>query len=85
MVSTAFNPDAAERERERVQQVMESKAYVTNPELLGWYVKDLGELKPGAQDLFEHYCKISTAKVASHIKKVRDDAFKLVSIFQGCF
>lgn len=80
MVEQAPNTDAVEEERKRVEQIVATKAYVDNLELIPWYKKDIEELKPDVRDLFENYSKIPSADVAGHIKHVRDEAFKIASL-----
>ena len=70
--------DPHEKERTAVEQVLSSKAYVDNPDLLPWYKRDIEELKPATRDLFEKYSKVPSYDVISHITKVRDQAFKIV-------
>lgn len=70
--------DAAEQERTSVEQIVASKAYVDNPELLPWYKKDLVELKPETRKVFEDYSHVPADDVVAHITKVRDEAFKTV-------
>ncbi|CAO2651828.1 Nn.00g001110.m01.CDS01 [Neocucurbitaria sp. VM-36] len=76
MSQAAPTEDPHEKERTAVEQVLSSKAYVDNPELLPWYKKDIEELKPATRDLFEKYSKVPPDDVTSHITQVRDQAFK---------
>lgn len=69
---------ATDEERRAVAQIVESKAYLENPELLPWYTKDLEEPKPEVKDLFARYSHVPASDVVSHIKKVRDQAFNIV-------
>ncbi|KAF1849497.1 uncharacterized protein K460DRAFT_385292 [Cucurbitaria berberidis CBS 394.84] len=69
--------DPGEKEANDAQQVIASKAYVDNPELLPWYKTDIIELKPETRDLFEKYSKVPSDDVIPHIKGVRDEAFKI--------
>lgn len=71
--------DDAQAERNAVEQIVLTKAYVEEPELLPWYTKELEEPKPAVRDLFESYSKVPPTAVVAHIKHVRDDAFKIVS------
>lgn len=78
MAQASPHPQALEKERDSIEQIMESKAYVDNPGLLPWYKQDLIELKPETRELFEKYCNVPPEDVISHIKQVRDKAFKIV-------
>ncbi|KAF2851674.1 hypothetical protein T440DRAFT_422227 [Plenodomus tracheiphilus IPT5] len=69
--------DDTEAERRKMEQIMATKAYVDNPELLPWYTTELEQLTPETRNLFEEYSKVSSAEVVSHIKQVRDEAFKI--------
>lgn len=69
--------DPVHQERNAVNQIVATKAYVDQPELLPWYTKELEEPKPTTRDLFEKYSKVPPADVIAHIKHVRDDAFKI--------
>lgn len=71
--------DATQEERNALEQIVATKAYVDNPELLPWYTKEIEELKPDVRDLFENYTKVPSADVVGHIKHVRDEAFKIAS------
>ncbi|KAF1835161.1 hypothetical protein BDW02DRAFT_298696 [Decorospora gaudefroyi] len=68
--------DAMDDARKKVEQIVASKAYVDDPELLPWYTKELPEPKPATRELFEKYSKVPSADVVHHIKHVRDQAFK---------
>jgi hypothetical protein len=70
---------AEQEERNEVEQIIATKAYVDNPELLSWYTKDIAELKPAVRDLFENYSKVPSTDVVAHIKHVRDEAFRIAS------
>jgi hypothetical protein len=63
-----------------VQQLMDDKRWVEEPELMPWYVKELTELEPATRKLFETYSNVPSDEVVSHIKKVRDKAFRVVSL-----
>jgi SAM-dependent methyltransferase len=63
--------------REKLAHWVETKRYIEEPEILPWYKKELNEIKPQTRDLFEQYSSIAPAEVESHIKKVRDEAFKV--------
>lgn len=80
MSEQAPNRNATQEERSAVEQIIATKAYVDNPELLPWYTKDVEEPKPAVRDLFENYSKVPSTDVVTHIKHVRDEAFKIVSI-----
>ncbi|KAI4704346.1 hypothetical protein J4E81_001412 [Alternaria sp. BMP 2799] len=69
--------DPAQEERSRVEQVVATKAYVKNPELLPWYTKQLEEPSPETRDLFESYSRVPAADIITHIKRVRDEAFSV--------
>jgi hypothetical protein len=71
-------PDATDEERHAVAQIVATKAYVDNPELLPWYTKELEEPKPEVKALFAIYSKVPETDLVAHIKKVRDEAFKVV-------
>ena len=79
MTEQAPARDAAE-ERSAVEQIVSTKAYVDKPELLSWYTSELEEPKPDVRDLFESYSKVPRADVVAHIKHIRDEAFKIVSL-----
>lgn len=70
--------DSMEKERDTVEQIVASKAYVDNPELLPWYKKDIVDLKPETRKVFEDYSHVPGDDVVAHITKVRDEAFKTV-------
>jgi SAM-dependent methyltransferase len=76
---TASTPaqDPAQQERSAVEQIVTTKAYVDEPELLPWYTKELEDPKPDTRDLFEKYSKVPSTEVVAHIKHVRDEAFKI--------
>jgi hypothetical protein len=63
-----------------VQQYMDDKRWVEEPELMPWYVKELTDLEPATRKLFETYSNVPSDEVVSHIKKVRDKAFRVVSL-----
>jgi hypothetical protein len=63
-----------------VQQYMDDKRWIDEPELMPWYVKDLTDLEPATKALFETYSKVPSDEVVPHIKKIRDQAFKVVSL-----
>ncbi|KAG9194184.1 hypothetical protein G6011_04219 [Alternaria panax] len=69
MTEVAPLQDAAQEERNSVQQVIATKAYEKNPELLSWYTKELEEPSPATRDLFEKYSKIPPADIVTHIKR----------------
>ncbi|KAL6708531.1 hypothetical protein ACN47E_002512 [Coniothyrium glycines] len=69
--------NATNDERHAVEQIVATKAYVNNPELLPWYTKDLEEPKPDVKALFQNYSNIPEIEVVTHIKKIRDEAFKV--------
>ena len=71
--------DDAQAERNAVERIVLTKAYVEEPELLPWYTKELEEPKPAVKGLFESYSKVPPTDVVAHIKHVRDEAFKIVS------
>ncbi|KAH7386098.1 hypothetical protein BKA66DRAFT_415218 [Pyrenochaeta sp. MPI-SDFR-AT-0127] len=77
MAQASSHPEALEKERNAVEQIIATKAYVDNPELLPWYKEDIIDLKPETRELFEKYCNVPPVDVASHIKNVRDGAFKI--------
>jgi hypothetical protein len=80
MTEAAQIPDPAHEERSSVEQILTTKAYEMNPELLWWYTKELEEPSFATRDLFEKYSKIPPTYIVSHIKRVRDDAFTVVSL-----
>ncbi|KAL1798332.1 hypothetical protein ACET3X_002369 [Alternaria dauci] len=75
MTEAAPVQDPAQEERSSVEQILTTKAYEQNPELLPWYTKELEEPSPAVREIFEKYSKIAPADVVTHIKRVRDDAF----------
>ncbi|KAF5851889.1 hypothetical protein GGP41_000617 [Bipolaris sorokiniana] len=77
MSEQASGRNATQEERSAVEQIIATKAYVDNPELLPWYTKDIEEPKPAVRDLFENYSKVPSTGVVAHIKHVRDEAFKI--------
>ncbi|EUC31637.1 hypothetical protein COCCADRAFT_27694 [Bipolaris zeicola 26-R-13] len=77
MSEQAPNRNATQEERSAVEQIIATKAYVDNPELLPWYTKDVEEPEPAVRDLFENYSKVPSTDVVTHIKHVRDEAFKI--------
>jgi hypothetical protein len=79
MTEAAPPQDPAQDERRSVEQIVATKAYVENPELLPWYTRELEEPSPETRDLFEGYSKIPGADIVTHIKRVRDEAFTVVS------
>lgn len=76
--------DATENLRSKLEEIVETKAYVNDLEMVPWYTKELEEPKPAARDLFESYSKVPSADVVAHIKHVRDEAFKIVSSSYYC-
>lgn len=80
MDKQAPNTDATPEERSSFEQIIATKAYVNNPELLPWYTKEVEELKFDVRDLFENYSKVPSADVVGHIRHVRDEAFKIASL-----
>lgn len=80
MTEAAPVQDSAQEERSSVQQILEAKEYEKNPELLPWYTKELEEPSPATRNIFEKYSKIPPGDVVTHIKRVRDDAFTVVSL-----
>ena len=52
MTEAAPVQDPAQEERSSVQQILETKEYETNPELLPWYTKELEEPSPATRDIF---------------------------------
>jgi hypothetical protein len=80
MTEAAPTQDAAQEERSRVEEVVATKAYVQDPGLLPWYTKELEEPSPATRDLFEEYSKVPPADIITHIKRVRDEAFSVVSL-----
>lgn len=76
--------DATENFRNKLEQLIETKAYVNDLDMVPWYTKELEEPKPAARDLFERYSKVPPADVVAHIKQVRDQAFKIVSTSYHC-
>lgn len=63
-----------------VEQHLKDKAWIDNPEILPWYVKDLVDLHPKTKELFETYSKVPSDEVVSHITDIRNKAFKIVSL-----
>lgn len=80
MAEATSQQDAAQKERNAVEQVVATKAYVDNPGLLPWYTAELEEPTAETKALFQQYCNLSGDDVVPHIKKVRDEAFKIVRI-----
>lgn len=80
MTEAAPMRDPAQDERSSVEQIIATKAYEQNPELLPWYTKKLEEPSSATRELFEKYSKIPPADTVTHIKRVRDDAFTVVSL-----
>jgi hypothetical protein len=80
MTEAAPTQDPAQEERSRVEEVVATKAYVEDPELLPWYTKELEEPSPATRDLFEGYSRVPPADMITHIKRVRDEAFSVVSL-----
>jgi phenolic acid decarboxylase len=72
--------EAAQDNPNAVEQYLKDKRWIEEPEVLPWYVKDLVDLEPKTRELFETYSKVPSDKVVSHIKQVRDKAFKIVSM-----
>jgi len=70
--------DSDQEQRNAVEYTVSSKAYVENPELLPWYTTELQEPTPETRALFEKYSQLPSGDVVSHIKRVRDEAFKVV-------
>lgn len=54
----------------KLAHAVETKQYIDNPEILPWYKKDLGEIKPHTRELFENYSHIPSEEVESHIRKI---------------
>jgi hypothetical protein len=54
----------------KLAQIVETKGYIDQPELLPWYKKDLTEIKPHTRDLFENYSHVAPAEVEAHICKI---------------
>jgi hypothetical protein len=71
---------ATQAKGDSVQQYMDDKRWVEEPELMPWYVKELTDLEPATRKLFETYSNVPSDEVVSHIKKVRDKAFRVVSL-----
>ncbi|KAI8943185.1 hypothetical protein NX059_001214 [Plenodomus lindquistii] len=69
--------DVTEGERKKMEEIIASKAYVNNPEILPWYTAELEEPTAETKKLFEGYSKVPSADVVAHIKQVRDEAFKI--------
>lgn len=67
-----------EEERSTIENIVATNAFYDNPEVLPWYETELEDLAPDMLELFREYSKIPSFEVVSHIKKVRDDAFKIV-------
>lgn len=63
-----------------LEQYLKDGSWVDRPEVLPWYTKDLIDLEPKTDELFEIYSKVPPDKVVSHITQIRNKAFKIVSI-----
>ncbi|KAH8722748.1 hypothetical protein GQ44DRAFT_658035 [Phaeosphaeriaceae sp. PMI808] len=61
----------------KIAHWVETKRYVDEPEILPWYMKDLGDLDFRARDLLENYSNVPQVEVEAHVRKVRDEAFKV--------
>lgn len=66
-----------------VEQHLQDKTWVDNPEVLPWYVKDLTDLQPTTKALFETYSKIPSDQVVEHITTIRNKAFSIVGLRIG--
>jgi SAM-dependent methyltransferase len=68
----AQTPPAESQEdiQKRLAYYIEIKKYIDEPEVLPWYKKDLGEIKPQTRQLFEDYCHIAPTEVEAHIRKI---------------
>jgi len=66
-----------EEERVKIEQIIETKAFLDNPEALPWYEPEIQTLAPDNSELFQEYSKIPPSEITQHIKKVRDDAFSV--------
>jgi hypothetical protein len=73
-------PQATQEKGDIIQQYINDKRWIEEPEIMPWYVKELTDLEPATRGLFETYSKVPSDEVVSHIKKVRDQAFKVVSL-----
>lgn len=62
--------DPQEELHKKVAYYVETKRYVDEPELLPWYKKELGELKPRTRELLEKYSNIAPADVEPHVHRV---------------
>ena len=69
-----------EEERVKIEQIIETKAFLDNPEALPWYEPEIQTLAPDNSELFQEYSKIPPSEITQHIKKVRDDAFSVVCL-----
>ncbi|KAF2822198.1 hypothetical protein CC86DRAFT_373368 [Ophiobolus disseminans] len=69
--------DPQDEMHKKIAFYIETKKYVDEPELLPWYKKELGELKPRTRELLETYSNIAPADVEPHVHRVRDEAFKV--------
>jgi hypothetical protein len=63
MAQATLAASSQEDMREKLAEVMESKRYIEEPEILPWYKKDVDELKPRTRDLFENYSHVAPAEV----------------------
>lgn len=68
---------ASDEQRQAIEQVIQTKAYLDDPELVPWYTKELQDPTPDVKALFEQYSHIPEVEIVAHIKKVRDEAFKV--------
>jgi hypothetical protein len=67
----ATSPESSQEDvRKKLAEIMESKQYVEEPEILPWYKKDVDELKPRTRDLFENYSHVPSAEVESHLRNI---------------
>lgn len=79
--SKPSNEETWKKNQQETFKIIESKAYVDNPELLPWYHKDFVEpIKPVTKELFQEYSKVPADELEAHVKHVRDVAFKIVCI-----
>ncbi|KAH4263700.1 hypothetical protein HBI04_148700 [Parastagonospora nodorum] len=70
-------PEYKQEIQRKLGEYIETKRYIEEPEILPWYKKEIGELKPPARDLFEQYSHVAPDEVETHIKRIRDEAFKI--------
>lgn len=71
--------DPQEEIHKKVASYIETKRYVDEPELLPWYKKELGELKPRTRELLETYSKIAPNEVEPHIHRIVSIIFPLMT------